>query len=108
MSAKIRRDLADRGVAPEDPLYHFALQSMEDMNDGMADLDDELADLAARLAWLSRAPTWINHRPLEEFDAFVVAKLTECEASLAQVRKRWEQHQSEPQRVWPDVPKPPS
>ncbi len=95
VSRKIRRDLADHGLTPADPTFGFALAAMEDMNEGMADIDDELADLAVRLAWLAHAPTWLNQRALEEFDAFVNAKLVECETALAAVRRRWEQHQTE-------------
>lgn len=95
MSRKIRQDLAARGVTPVDPSYDFVLGALEDMNNGVADLDDELADLAARLTWLARAPTWINQRPLDEFDAFVNARLAECEAGLAAMRARWERHGTE-------------
>lgn len=84
-----------RGLHPSDPSYAFALQALGDMNEGMADLDDELADIAARLRWLAQAPTWLNQRKPEEFDAFVVAKLAECETVLAQIRQRWEQHRCE-------------
>jgi hypothetical protein len=65
------------------------------MNEGTADLDDELADLAARLAWLANAPTWINRREPLEFDAFVAARLSECEAAVAALRARWEHHRAE-------------
>lgn len=95
ISIKIRRELAERGVAPSDPLYEFVLDSMEAMNRGMADLDYELADLAGRIAWLAQVPTWINQRPLDQFDAFVDAQLLHCEAALVLVRARWEKYRSE-------------
>ena len=95
VSRKIRQDLTDRGVLPGDPLYTFVLLALEDMNSGVADLDDEVADIAGRLAWLAQAPTWINRRELDQFDAFVDAKLAECEATLAAVRERWEKHEAE-------------
>lgn len=93
ISGKIRRDLAERGVTPADPIYEFVLESMETMNRGLADLDDELADLAMRLEWLASAPAWINHREIAEFDCFVEAKLGECETALAAIRHRWKKHQ---------------
>ena len=96
---QIRRDLAARGVAPSDPMYQFALDSLEVMNAGVADLDDELADVAARVAWLAQAPTWVNRRSPAECDPFVDAKLMECESSLAAVRTRWETHRKEQPRT---------
>lgn len=99
ISYHIRRDLADRGVRPEDPLYQFVLESVETMNNGVADLDDELADIAGRLAWLARAPTWTNRRVPDQFDAFVSDKLGQCEASLTDVRVRWKRHQAENQNA---------
>ncbi|MDP3071119.1 MAG: hypothetical protein Q8N18_12585 [Opitutaceae bacterium] len=95
ISRKIRDDLAARGLAPDDAHFAFVLQAMEDMNQGTADLDDELADLASRLAWLANAPTWLNRRDLAEFDPFVVARLSDCEAALSAIRARWEQHRTE-------------
>lgn len=95
ISRKIRRDLEDRGLTPDDPTYEFALQSMETMNEGVADLDDELGDIAERLAWLAQAPTWVNRREPNQFVAFVDARLSECEATLAVVRARWEKHCAE-------------
>lgn len=95
ISRKIRADLAARGLAPDDKHFAFVMQALEDMNQGIADLDDELADLAAKLAWLARAPTWINRREPEEFDAFVVARLSECESAVAAIRTRWERHRAE-------------
>ena len=95
ISVKILRDLAERGVTPADPMYEFALESLEAMNAGVADLDDELADIAARLAWLAQTPTWVNRRTPDEFDAFVDSKVAECERSLAAVRARWDTHRQE-------------
>jgi hypothetical protein len=102
-NTKIRRDLAERGVTPTDPMYEFVLESMEAMNRGMADFDDELADLATRLDWLANAPTWINQREVAEFDRFVDAKLGECETALAAIRQRWEKHQGA-DRLAPNIP----
>jgi hypothetical protein len=87
--------LAERGVTPADPGYGFVLLALDDMNNGVADLDDEIADIVGRLAWLAQVPTWINRRELDEFEGFVDSKLTECEATLAAVRARWEKHQAE-------------
>ena len=95
MSREIRQDLAARGVTPADPSYEFVLLALEYMNNGVADLDDELGDIASQLAWLAQTPTWINRRELDQFEAFVDSKLTECEANLASVRARWEKHQAE-------------
>ena len=95
MSRKIRADLDARGLAPDDAHFAFVLQALEDMNQGVADLDDELADMAARLAWLANAPTWVNRREPGEFDAFVVARLSECETARAALRTRWERHRVE-------------
>lgn len=95
VSFKIRQDLTDRGVLLGDSFYEFVLESMEMMNHGVADLDDEVADIAGRLACLAQAPTWINRRDLDQFGAFVYAKLAECEATLAAVRERWEKHEAE-------------
>ena len=103
ISAKIRRNLTERGVTPSDPLYEFVLESMEAMNRGMADLDDELADLATRLDWLANAPSWINQREIPEFDHCVEAKLGECETALAAIRRRWENHQRGDQ-IAPTIP----
>ena len=104
ISAKIRRDLTERGVTPSDPLYEFVIESTEAMNRGMADLDDELADLATRLGWLANAPTWTNHREIAEFDCFVETKLCECETALAAIRHRWKQHQGA-DRIAPTIPR---
>jgi hypothetical protein len=103
ISGKIRRDLAERGVTPSDPLYEFLIESMEAMNLGMADLDDELADLATRLDWLANTPTWINQREIAEFDRFVAAKLGECETALVAIRHRWENHEKADQ-IAPTIP----
>ena len=94
-SRKIRADLAARGLAPDDAHFAFVLQALEDMNQGVADLDDELADMAARLVWLANAPTWVNRREPREFDAFVAARLIECETAMAALRTRWERHRVE-------------
>ena len=94
-SLQFRQNLADRGVTPADPIYGFVLESMEAMNHGVADLDDELADIVRRLAWLAQAPTWVNQSDLDQFEAFVNAKLAECETAVAAVRARWEKHQAE-------------
>lgn len=101
MSRKIRQDLADRGITSVDPGFQFALLALEDMNQGVADLDDELADIAARLSWLAQAPTWINSRKLEEFDSFVDAQITACDAGLTAVRARWGRHRTEQVRERP-------
>lgn len=103
ISGKIRRDLAEHGVTPADPIYEFVLESMETMNRGMADLDDELADLATRLDWLANTPTWINQRDIAEFDCFVEAKLGECETALAAIRHRRKKHQGA-DRIAPNIP----
>jgi hypothetical protein len=94
-SRKIRADLAARGLDPDDPHYAFALQALEDMNEGTADLDDELDDLSQRLAWLADSPTWLNRREPAEFDGFVAARLDECERSLAAIRARWDGHRAD-------------
>lgn len=95
VSRNIQDALEAHGLAPADPSYAFVRQAMEDMNRGMADLDDELAAITEHLAWLAQAPTWTNQRPPAEFTEFVGAKLADCEAALARVRERWEQHQRE-------------
>jgi hypothetical protein len=95
VSRDIRQELAGRNYPPGDPLQAFALQAMEDMNQGMADLDDELAFLADRMVWLAQAPTWFSQRPAAEFEGFVNAKLDECETALGLVRQRWQKHQQE-------------
>ncbi len=89
---RMLHELSARGLHPSDPSYAFALQAMEDMNQGVADLDDELADIAARLRWLARAPTWVNQRKPGEFEAFVAARFDECTATLVGIRSRWEQY----------------
>lgn len=94
-SRKIQAELAARGLATDDAHYAFVLQTLEDMNEGVADLDDELADLAKKLAWLAGAPTWVNVREPAEFDAFVVARLSECEVAVAAIRARWARHRAE-------------
>ncbi len=91
ISAKIERDLADRGVKKGDANYEFVKQTLEDMNGGMADLDDELADLADRITWLLNVASWVNERPVGEFERFVEEKLGECERGLAAIRKRWQE-----------------
>lgn len=106
VSGQIRRDLAARGVTPSDPIYEFALDSLELMNAGVADFDDELDDMAARLAWLAHAPTWVNRRGLDEFDAFVDSKLMECGRAMAAVCSRWEMHKKEHARTTPTIPEP--
>lgn len=88
-SAKIDRDLAERGMTKEDPRYGFVRQTMEDMNHGMADLDDELEALAERIHWLLNAPTWLGERPSGQFEHFVEEKLDACERDLAALRQRW-------------------
>ena len=95
MSRKIRADLAACGFAPDDARFAFVLRALEDMNQGVADLDDELADLATRLTWLAKAPTWVNRREPDEFDAFVAARLGECETALTALRARWEHYRAE-------------
>lgn len=104
---RTQQDLKARGVTPKDPSYAFALQAMEDMNQGMADLDDELADLAGRFAWLAQVPTWVNQRKPGEFEAFVAARIVDCEAALALVRQRWEQHLREAPDAQPTSATPP-
>lgn len=93
--ARLEEVIAQHGTDTADPLRRFALQAMEDMNQGMADVDDELADIAVRLGWLADAPTWVNERPLVEFGPFVEGQLIACEAALARIRGRWREHQSE-------------
>ena len=100
------QEFATRGLLPSDPSYAFALQALEDMNEGTADLDDELADIAARLRWLAHAPTWLNQRKPTEFAAYVAAKLAECETGLAQIRRRWEHHQCDPATPPRQAPEP--
>jgi hypothetical protein len=58
------------------------------LNGAMADVDDELEAVARKLTWLSTV-TWTNERPVAEFGAFVEAKIAECEAVMAAIRKRW-------------------
>lgn len=96
ISRDIRRKLDDSSLPSDTPLHSFVLQAMEDMNHGMADLDDELASLAARLSWLATVPTWTNERPIGEFTGYVEARLSDCEAALVLVRRRWEKHLQEP------------
>lgn len=95
ISVKIQRDFADRGLDPGDPIHAFALESLESFNRGVADLDDELADIAARLEWLATAATWMDCRAPGEFEAFVVAKLSQCDTAIGAIRSRWEQHLNE-------------
>ncbi len=104
---RTQQDLAARGLTPKDPSYAFALQAMEDMNQGMADLDDELADLSGRLRWLAHAPTWLNQRRPGEFEVFVSARIADCEAALVLVRQRWEQHLREAPAARPTADSPP-
>ena len=103
ISGKIRRDIAEHGVPPADPMYEFALLATEDMN-GVADLDDELACIADRITCLEQTPTWVKRRMPDEFDVFLDSRLAECETALTLIRHRWKQHRGA-DRIAPTIPR---